>query len=137
MITTIDIDTELFKVLKDSTALTSALTGNIYTGERPVDSKKEDVTINTPSLTQDFDPQRGYSNVNIHAQDIVVKISGVDQKKADRVRLKALAGIAIAALKAARIPGVGLTIMGQSLIAEPEVSQHFVNLRIEWSIHNN
>jgi hypothetical protein len=137
MITTFDIDTELYKVLKDSTALTSALTGNIYTGERPVNSKKEDVTINTPSLSQDFDPQRGYSNVNIHVQDMVVKISGVEQKKEDRVRLKYLADIVRADLKAARIPGVGLTIMAQSTIAEPEVSQHFVNLRIEWSIHNN
>ena len=135
MITTIDIDTELYKVLKDSTALTTALTGSIYTGERPVGSKKEDVTINTPSLTQDFEPQRGYSNVNIHTQDITVKIGTVDQKKADRVRLKSLANMARAALVTARIPGVGLTIMGQSLIAEPDVSQHFVNLRIEWSIH--
>ncbi len=135
MITTIDIDTELFKVLMDSTALTTALTGSVYTGERPVDSEKEDVTINTPSLTQDFVPQRGYSNVNIHAQDITVKIGGVDQKKADRVRLKSLANLARAALVAARIPGVGLTIMGQSMIAEPDVAQHFVNLRIEWSIH--
>lgn len=135
MITTFDIDTELYKVLKASTTLTTALTGGIYTGERPVGSTKEDVTINTPSLSQDYEPQRGYSNVNVIAQDLVVKIGGVDQMQANRARLKILANLARAALVAARIPGAGLIIMGQSVIPEPEVSQHFVNLRIEWSIH--
>jgi hypothetical protein len=135
MITTFDIDTELYKVLKASTALTTALTGSIYTGERPVGSVKEDVTINTPTLSQDYEPQRGYSNVNVIAQDIVVKIGGIDQMKANRARLKTLATLVYNALVAARIPGAGLIIMGQSVIPEPEVSQHFVNLRIEWSIH--
>jgi hypothetical protein len=132
---TFDIEAELYKVLSSDTALTGYITGKVYTGERPVGSNKEDVTINTPSLSQDFEPQRGYSNVNIHIPDLKVKIGGADQMKADRTRLRTAGTLATAALKSATIPGLALVVMSQTVIAEPEVSQHFVNLRIEWSIH--
>ena len=44
-------------------------------GERPDDSKAEDIVINTITVTHDK-PQTGTSNVNIYASDLKVKING-------------------------------------------------------------
>ena len=133
---TFDTDDILYGILKGSTALTTALTGSIYTmGERPDGSEKEDVAISTITLTQEVLPQLGTSNVNIHVPDMDVKISGKLQKKANRVRLKALTLLVLSALTSAKVSGLSYRVTTQTTIAETELSQHFVNLRIEWSIH--
>lgn len=104
-------------------------------GERPDGSVKEDIVVNTITLTQESLPQLGTSNVNIHVPDMDVKISGIPQKKANRPRLKALTTIVLSVLTSARVAGLKFRVTTQTTIAEPELSQHFVNLRIEWSIH--
>ena len=135
---TFDTDLALFDVLKDSAELTSALTGGVYVqGERPDNSVLEDVVINTITLSQEPDPQKGVSNVNIHVPDIDVVIRGVSQKKADRARLKALTTLVLSVLSAAKITGLLYWVTSQTVIKEPDLAQHFVNLRIEWNIHNN
>ncbi len=135
MVQTFDIDTELFRILKASSELASAITGEILTGERPVGSMVEDVTINTPSLTQEHVPQRGYTNINLHVPDITVKVEGQEQKHADRSRMRILANQVVEIIRSARVPGLGFVIVGQSVVPEPEISQHYINIRIDWSIH--
>ena len=132
---TFDIDTILFKILKASPALVAAITGGIYSGERPDNSELEDITVNALTLTQEFKPQLGVSNVNIHVSDIDVKIAGRLQKKENETRLKAITALALEALRAARIEGLGLAVKNQTVFNNPEISQHYVNLRIDWSIH--
>lgn len=135
MIQTFDTDTILFGIIKGSTALVSALSGGIYTGQRPDNSVKEDVVINTITLTQDTEPQIGTSNVNIHVPDQEVKIGGVQMKVENRARLNALTALVLTALRAAKITGAKIVVTNQATINEPEIKQHFVNLRIDWSIH--
>jgi hypothetical protein len=133
---TFDTDNYLYGVLKASTVLVAALTGGIYVmGERPDDSIKEDVVINTIDLTQNYVPQLGTSNVNIHVSDIDVTIGGKQQKKANRARMQSLTTTVLSVLSAAKIEGLKYIVTNQTTIKEPEMSQHFVNLRIEWSIH--
>jgi len=134
--TTFDTDEILYGVLKSDVTLTAALSGGVYTtGARPVGSEKEDVVVNTITLTQEYAPQRGASNVNIHVSDIDVKISGANQKKPDSKRLKALTGYVLAALRGAKVAGLEFVVTNQNTIREAAISQHFVNLRIEWNIH--
>ena len=65
MKTTLDTDEILFKVVKDAfTGLN--LNGGVYRMQRPLNSTKEDVVVNTITLSQDSSPQLGASNVNIH-----------------------------------------------------------------------
>lgn len=135
MIQSFDTDNVLFDVLKASTTLTTMLSGGIYVMERPDNSVKEDVVINTIDLTQDSLPQRGTSNVNIYAADIDVSIGGVKQKKANRKRLKDLTTTVLSVLTAAAVTGLKYWVTNQTIIKEAEISQHFVNLRIEWNIH--
>lgn len=132
---TYDTDAILYKVLKSSTSVVNGISGGIYQGERPDDSKAEDITVNTITLTQDSKPQRGVSNLNIHVSDIDVQIAGVRQKKTDTKRLKAITELVLAALRGARISGLKFTVINQSEFNNPEIFQHYVNLRINWSIH--
>lgn len=134
---TYDTDTILANILKGDPAITSTLTGGIYSGDdaRPDNSLKEDIAINTIDITQEFLPQIGVSNVNIHVPDITVRINGVDQKKANRARLKQLAKLVTDTLLASKIEGLTLIVTNQKDFPETDIKQHFVNLRIEWNIH--
>lgn len=134
---TYDTDTMLANILKGDGVITSTITGGIYSGDdaRPDNSTKEDIAINTIDLTQEYLPQLGVSNVNIHVPDITLKINGEQQKKANRARLKQLTELVVKTLKAANIPGVSLVVTNQKELAQTEISQHFVNIRIDWILH--
>lgn len=131
---TFDTDNYLFGILKNAEGL--EVTGGIYVmGERPLNSKLEDIVVSTIDLTQDSAPQRGTSNVNIHVPDIDVTIGGIRQKKANRTRLQELTEIVCSLLESANIEGLAIWMTNQNTLKEPDIDQHFVNLRVEWSIH--
>lgn len=132
---TFDTDTYLFEILKGTAAITSGISGGIYTGQRPLNSVLEDITINTIALMQEYAPQLGTSNINIHVADQSITIGGVQQKMANRTRLKAISDLVLTAVRAGKITGVGFTIENQTTIQVPETSQHYVNIRINWFIH--
>lgn len=137
MKTTFDLNTILFRILnvhKDELALTGAIYKDDY---RPMNSEKEDISINTIDLTVDYAPQIATSNVNIHVPDKIVKLGGSDQYKKNDPRLKELTAKVIDLIKSEHVPDVGLNIEGQSLLKDVDSShQHYSNIRISWSIHN-
>ena len=129
-----ETDDILFEVLNASTELKNAINGGIYVqGERPDNSSKEDIVINNIAITHEL-PQSGNSNVNIHVEDLTLKINGQEQRKAKRERLRTLTSLTIAALKAARIEGLTFWITNETVIKEPAINQHYNNLRISWNI---
>lgn len=137
MKTTFDTDTFLFSLLRES-PVSAAINGGIYVGDdRPDDSVKEDIVVNSIDLTQDYLPQIGTSNVNIFVPDKVVTIGGKQQLKANRTRLKELSNMAIETLRNANITGLKLILVNQTILAEPSVNQHFTNIRINWNIQTN
>lgn len=103
-------------------------------GERPDDSKAEDIVINTITVTHDK-PQTGTSNVNIYASDLKEKINGKEQYKADRERLRVIGDALTAFLDAQNIADLEFWIETDTVIKELEVQQHYRNLRISWNIH--
>lgn len=135
MVQTFDTDSYLYSILKNATSITSVITGGVYAGKRPLNSVVEDITINTIALTQEYEPQIGTSNVNIHVSDMSITINGVQQKVANRSRLKLISGLVLEAIRNAKITGVGFTIENQTTLEESEISQHYVNIRINWFIH--
>lgn len=135
MVQSFDTDTFLYSILKNTASISGNLTGSVYAGQRPLNSVVEDITINTIALTQEYEPQLGTSNVNIHVADQSVNIGGVNQKFANRARLKFISGLVLNALRSAKITGVGFTIENQTMIQESDISQHYVNIRINWFIH--
>lgn len=134
MKTTIDTDAILFGILKGS-SIKSEIKGGIYVGDdRPDDSGKEDIVINSIYLTHDYHPQIGTSNINIFVPDKIVKINNVQQIKSNRTRLNELSKKVIDVLKQAKVHGLKFVVEGQSVLAETTVKQHFTNIRISWNI---
>jgi hypothetical protein len=137
MKTTFDTDSILFSLLCES-PVSTAISGGIYVGDdRPDDSGKEDIVVNSIDLTQDYLPQIGTSNVNIYVPDKNVKIGGKQQLQASRTRLKELSEMAIETIRGARIAGLKIILGSQTVLDEPGVKQHFVNVRIDWNIQTN
>lgn len=133
MLLSFDTDNILFQVLSSSDELKAAISGGIYTTDRPDNSDKEDITVNTITVNGDS-PQRGTSNVNIHVRDLKTNIAGQEQRKEDRERLQRLSSMVVSILEAARVEGLLFWISNQTTIREPETAQHYTNLRIEWNI---
>ncbi|MDR1456380.1 MAG: hypothetical protein LBJ01_12065 [Tannerella sp.] len=125
----------MYKVLTGSLELRTAISGDIYAGDRPDDSQKEDITVNTLAIPYDK-IQPAISNVNIHVPDLRVKIGGTEQRKKDRERLRYLSGLAIRAIEASSVPNLLLWVEEQHTLREPEIYQHYVNLRVVFNIHN-
>ena len=129
-----DTDDILFTILNASDELKDAINGGIYVqGERPDNSDKEDIVVNNIALLHAY-PQSGTSNVNIHAEDLKLKIKGQEQRKANRERLRELTKLVISILEAAKVEGLCFWIENTTVIKEPVIAQHYTNLRIGWNI---
>ena len=135
-VSSIDTDDILYRlVAKAVREGVITITGKVCTqGERPDDSDKEDIVINTITVTHDK-PQTGTSNVNIYAADKKVRIDGKPQYKCDRERLRTMGDQLTAFLDAQNVADLEFWIEYDVVIKEPEVRQHYRNLRINWNIH--
>jgi len=132
---TFDTDSILFGILKGNTELEGVISGGIYIRQRPDNSIKEDIVVNTIDLTQEYAPQIGTSNINIHCLDMPVIIEGTQQKKANLARLRSISELVLGIVRAVKIDGLTFTPSNQTLIQEAEINQHYVNIRINWNIH--
>lgn len=131
MKTSFDTDGILFGILNSKTSING---GCYVRDERPDNSVKEDIVVNTIDLTQDFLPQIGTSNINIFVNDTSKTIRGVKQVSANGTRLKALTNEVLELLKSAKIDGLIVSPSVMTIMAEPTVKQHFVNIRVNWNI---
>ena len=133
MKTSFDTDAILFQLLNGKTSIN----GGVYTNDdRPENSEKEDIVVNTIDLSQDSFPQIGTSNVNIYVPDSTKRIKGKEQIVANRIRMKSLTNEIIAILRKANVNGLKLIPGNMSTMYEPRIKQHFVNIRIYWNIQN-
>jgi hypothetical protein len=138
MITSFDTDNILFQVLSASESLKAAISGGIYPEtERPDNSEKEDITVNTITVTRNYSPQSGTSNVNIYVPDLKLKIREQEQRKTNREKLREITNKVISILEAARVEGLSFWISNETVIKEPAIYQHYTNLRIDWNIQIN
>lgn len=88
-----DVETIIWKICNSSSALKALINGGIYKeGFRPTNSKKEDICINTLSLTQD-NPQIGLFNINIYCKAIKEKFEGVDEYLPNTVKLAQISDV--------------------------------------------
>lgn len=130
----IETDDVLFTILNGSSAIKTAITGGIYVaGERPDNSELEDIVINTISLNHES-PQSGASNVNIHVPDLSLKVRNQQQRKTDRERLRTLTNLVLQELNAARVSGLTIQVVSDTVIKEPAINQSYMNIRVNWNI---
>ena len=131
MKTALDVDIELFKILDASAVLKSTITGRIYKGNRPDNSELEDISINTITLG-DGSTQEGVSNVNIHVKDLTATIAGKTQNFANHARLVTLTNLIKPLLEETYGDDFNLWIEWTRSIPEPEIKQHYMNMRIRF-----
>ncbi|MDR1181708.1 MAG: hypothetical protein LBL13_07000 [Bacteroidales bacterium] len=130
---TVDCNEILYRLLNESTGLKELITGDIYMLERPDSSEREDIVINTPSVSQ-TKPQVGYSNINIYVPDMALKIEGREQIRANGKRLREIRNRVYAILEVANVPDLEFTIDQETPISASEINQHLLNVRINWYI---
>lgn len=130
-----DIDAILYRILNVD-SIVNNISGDVYVNQRPDNSELEDISINTIALTQSYSPQIADSNVNIHIPDIKVKIGSNQQYKPNNLRMKEIASLVLSELRNSNVEGSKLQIFSQTVIQEAEIHQHYVNIRVSWSVHN-
>lgn len=131
MRSTLDIIDIIWQVL-NSSSLKTAITGGLYKGNRPLNSKLIDVTINSlPIMGTQL--QLGYANVNIHVPNLVTGGSQQDNTLPDHLTLKTLTNLAIQILNdvVTESGDVSISIEFQHTFSEPEISQHYSNIRLQ------
>lgn len=140
MKTTFDIVDELYTLVSTYSLGTSidAPSGGFYKFQRPDNSTKEDVVINCLPITSET-VQYCTANVNVHVPDKAYNIGGKVQHKPDNVRLAELAAAYSFYMEYLMLTSTGyeVTVESQSLIQEPEIKQHYVNIRLRIRVFNN
>lgn len=134
MKTSFDIDRIVLDLLRNSVVKDTISGGIYFQNDRPDNSTKEDIVINTITMTQDFLPQIATSNINIYASDVRRNIKGIEQLKPDHKRLSEITKKVLEVLRVANIDGLLFVPESQTMIQDKTVNQHFSNIRITWNI---
>jgi hypothetical protein len=132
MITTLDIiDIAWHKV--DGGPLKTALKagGGVYKYQRPVNSTKEDIVINSLPINNE-QLQQGVFNINIYVPDLPINENGAQINVPDFVRLKELAAIAVAEMNEEWADDYNFSVQQQTVIADEVSKSHYINLRIDF-----
>ena len=124
---------KIFRLLKATTALTSALTGGIYLQTRPDDSQKEDIVINCLTY-QHGNPATAVSNVNLYVPYKEARIQGKQMRVPNTARVKTLVGLILAALKATSITNCLVSPASEVTIQDDTAGCTMRNIRVNWII---
>ena len=110
------------------------ITGKVYRqGERPVDSKKEDLVVNTlPVSNQQI--QRSVANINAHVPNRKIVINGVGNSQPNLTRLEAITSLVCAAVDEQYFETYWFFVQQQSTFAEEQ--ETYSNIRIEFYSEN-
>jgi len=132
MLNSSDLDSLLYKILHNSNL---GISGVVCIKNRPLlgkdEKRKEDIVINTTTITRDSLPQRAYGNVNIYVPDLFFGEKGYEP---NNTRLSELTNKVTQALNNALINGMNYVIQSETPFDEPDINQHANNLRISWTI---
>ena len=133
MKSTIDLEDELYAIIKDS-PLATEMDGDIYQGpdERPDNSRKEDIEIIVID-NQNGEIQRSTISINVYCRDILR-----DGKMGrDKPRLRTIESLGLGIFRnAINVAGYRITLERQKVYAEHKVKQHYVNFKLNYRYYN-
>lgn len=134
MTTTFDIENILWKKL-DSSSLKTAITGKIRKLERPANSDKEDIVVNSlPAPNTKL--QIAVANINIFVPDITKSENGVQEKLPDHKRMKTLTDAVIGVVNEVFDGTYYYEVQQQQMIEDKESNSHFINIRMNFISEN-
>lgn len=133
MITNYDIDKKLYRLFKAAVSIhTVPITGVVYNGNRPLNSKNEDITIRTMSIAGDGFPQEALTNINCYVNDIAESHGGYVK---DGVRLDALSKAIVDFIDTIEIPNTAFEVENITEVSEEAIHQHYLNVRVRTDIY--
>lgn len=112
------------------------LTGGIYfDNERPIESTKEDIAINTPALNgAPGHPQNGYSNLNIYVPTKKIKTADGYRTVRDRARERELVNKVCDVIEAMNVQGLNY-VESENKEQSIDGRETFCNVRVFWRIY--
>lgn len=136
MRTTLNIVDILYTVLHGDNALKTAISGKIYKNERPVDSKVEDIVINSLPVTGD-QLQAAIGNVNIHIPNLKLNINNVqDNSQPDLGRLGMITDLVVSDVEDYTGPDYWFFIQQQTVFPSDVVGEYYSNIRVNFFSEN-
>lgn len=131
MISDIDIKSYVFSAIKNS-SLATAINGTITQRKRPLNSKKEDITISVLENVGLYE-QVAVVNVNIFVADI----KGKEQWEENGKRLNELCKIAKEVLEAIHTDDYFLYLESQRIIENSINNEHVINNKVRFKTIND
>ena len=138
MRTSKEIQTDLLALLVDS-PLARAVSGKVYRGgQRPRDSKNEDITLHITSVTAS-QRQEGVAVVNVFVPDIPVGTTATLTEDARRTAELERTAATWAEGLTANLTGDYLVRLASAVytMREEDTKEHFVVVRLRFSIMNS
>lgn len=132
MKTILDQSDAIFNLLNIPSVI-NLISGNLYKEERETNSEKEDIVVKSLTLA-DGTRQFGVAFVNIHVKD--VQLSGRTGFFPNTARMKAISQVAIPLLEETDGDDFVLWVEQTRVIKEPEMNQHYLNIRLEVRMYN-
>lgn len=127
----IDQTEALYQLIKSS-SLKTAINGGIYKDWRPMNSNKEDIVVNSLTLSgNESCIQPGIANANIHVPSLITP----DGLMPNHIRFKVLSELAKSIVEAYR-NDYTMYVESSDLIKEPTQEVWFLNLRFRFIFHN-
>lgn len=132
MKTTLDQSNAIFNLL-NVPEITSMITGAVRKERRDLNSEKEDIVIKSLTLGEGS-RQFGVAFVNIHVKD--VSVTGRPGLFPNTARLEAIAKRVVPLLEETDGDDFVLYIVDSRTVEEPQIDQHYLNLRVEVQMYN-
>ncbi len=115
---------------KINSTVKASIDGDVYKLNRPINSKKEDIVINSLPITPDF-PQQCVVNINCYVPNLNVKINGKnDNTIPNTARLKALTNLIMSHTDNVEGANFCYYFEGQATLRSPETNEYFSNIRL-------
>ncbi|CVK17257.1 hypothetical protein Ga0061079_1344 [Apibacter mensalis] len=128
MRTNIEVIDLIYQILKP---LEEGLSGGIYKIQRPANSNKEDIVINSLILASG-DIQKGTFNINIHVPDLLIKFKNQTQNQPDLKRLKELNKLVKSKIDEIYNEDYNLFVLWENTLKDIDAKNHYINIRIQF-----
>ena len=115
-----------------SANIQNSISGKIYKDKRPTGSDKEDIVINSLTMTNDY-MQNGVFNVNIYVPMVSITSNGITQYQKNNARMKVLADLVYPVLNDAWGSGYNLDVVNSQDFEEG--NENFYNFRVSLNAH--
>lgn len=128
MRTNIEVIDLIYQILKP---LEEGLSGGIYKIQRPANSNKEDIVINSLILASG-DIQKGTFNINIHVPDLLIRFKNQTQNQPDLKRLKELNKLVKSKIDEIYNKDYNLFVLWENTLKDIDAKNHYINIRIQF-----